>query len=1228
MAYRVEYASTGRAGCKGPKGCKDSGEANKIPKGALRFGTVVDINGNTTFMWRHFGCITDTICGHLAEKVGEPADLDGYEDLTEEDQKRIDYIFEHGAVPEAEVTPALREETKRKEAEKEQKEAEKQRVKDEKAAAKQKVKGDKAAEKQASTPKKRKKADVEADEEVQQEEETKADDKGKAKSKAAEPEEEAPPAKKRGRPAKAKQEQDKAPEASASTSTRPTRARAAKAKQAKADEDDGDEEDDQSGQRQPVDAFLEHILVTVSFAPTNPSQNPLSQQQQQQQSNSSTSMHSSSEAAAPSSSQSESQSAPSHGHQMTIALECFLYTVPAHRAAILYVSKLDSTGLGPSCPKSGHVPFMSEEVEMVLEGQATTTEGNPHPSTTLTRAVTTAFISYFASFQHWLPFSSPATAPVNQDPFPFPPRLEKTLAARREALEKSPVRHLSVHVLARAQRCYLFPDSNLNPSKRVLSDGGLIRWWRRTLSDAIFATRFEHTRAVQESGGSGSDHSPLTVLPFYLIPGYSKYESHPIVPLPAIPNFINDTVAAQTSASSPRKAARRTDLHPSWPIPPPGSHPAPSHAPNAPAAIDVNDEDELMFWESQAMASTSSPTHGRSISPLWEKLGKLDERASLTDARWTYGHPYSLEGTGVHDPTTLPVLPLYHPVARSRTRHEGKNVASAYDSAASTRGWRSIATLLPHFEDDPKSRFVDEIVRDAHEHGGPSLLRATAAGAVSASASAAASSSMISTKSKSSTAFGESQVVNGSASPLRGPTVLTGTEKAAVDSPEAQAPVTASSLRKSAALRSQMVERVALDNIPPTEFWERMGFRQECCAGNAVGVFVVLFTLEEPLSAATGADSTAPRLLPATPPAPQPLSLPHPSIPDMVMKNIMRDACDWSNGPSAEKLTQTWGEAVHKAVMRKGNVRRYLATGRGGGDTSPAPAPAMQQQGVGSTSGGGNHVDARPTYPSPLKRLASDRSNWAASDLDSPASPSKTPVQITRSSARIAIRESQSPGPAGPSAAAAASGPAGTPGLRTRSMSRTISLPDVFLGSIGGLEGSPTKSDRTVRNKAFNRASPSLGVGVRKMVALRRNGDGRGTTPMMMAEDDAPSTPGTTNAQRAPGPAVRLQDAPTDEPAWIGYNTIWTTVALHGPPAHVVSRAEEKLKVALAEAEARSKMSDHRVEDVPMMMVANEAGTTQGAAVAAAASAAVGGPGRSAQPVTLLAVKKKKKPNP
>lgn len=35
MAYRLEYASSGRAGCKAPEPCKGT----KIDKGALRFGT-------------------------------------------------------------------------------------------------------------------------------------------------------------------------------------------------------------------------------------------------------------------------------------------------------------------------------------------------------------------------------------------------------------------------------------------------------------------------------------------------------------------------------------------------------------------------------------------------------------------------------------------------------------------------------------------------------------------------------------------------------------------------------------------------------------------------------------------------------------------------------------------------------------------------------------------------------------------------------------------------------------------------------------------------------------------------------------------------------------------------------------------------------------------------------------------------------------------------------------
>ena len=66
MPYRVEYASTSRATCKGPQPCAGS----KIEKGQLRLGTLTEIQGhhvrsfvyplrtnNATkgMAWRHWG---------------------------------------------------------------------------------------------------------------------------------------------------------------------------------------------------------------------------------------------------------------------------------------------------------------------------------------------------------------------------------------------------------------------------------------------------------------------------------------------------------------------------------------------------------------------------------------------------------------------------------------------------------------------------------------------------------------------------------------------------------------------------------------------------------------------------------------------------------------------------------------------------------------------------------------------------------------------------------------------------------------------------------------------------------------------------------------------------------------------------------------------------------------------------------------------------------------------
>jgi Poly(ADP-ribose) polymerase and DNA-Ligase Zn-finger region len=103
MAYRVEYARSGRSACKGPIPCKGT----KIEKGGLRLGTVIEIRGDRSLVWRHWGCVTDRIISNLRESIGDPEDLDGVEELNEEDQKKISDAFANGHVAEEDVTLAL-----------------------------------------------------------------------------------------------------------------------------------------------------------------------------------------------------------------------------------------------------------------------------------------------------------------------------------------------------------------------------------------------------------------------------------------------------------------------------------------------------------------------------------------------------------------------------------------------------------------------------------------------------------------------------------------------------------------------------------------------------------------------------------------------------------------------------------------------------------------------------------------------------------------------------------------------------------------------------------------------------------------------------------------------------------------------------------------------------------------------------------------------------------------
>lgn len=498
-----------------------------------------------------------------------------------------------------------------------------------------------------------------------------------------------------------------------------------------------------------VEAYIEHVFMTASYANEEAGTE-------------------------------EEQPKVKNGARLMYALECFLYTLPKHKSAVLYVSKLDSSGWGPRLPAKHLQPFLPRQKD-----DASSSAAAPlHASTSITRVITEAFIRHFASLDHW----------NGQD----------------ERLAK--VDHLSLHILARAQGAYLFPSSNENSTKHVLSDGQLIKWWRSVVTSVVGLAK----------------SNQLDVRPFYIIPGYDRLESHILLPLPS------------------------------------------------------------------------------------------------ADSDWVYGHPYSLKGAGLPDGASLPPLPLSGPTFG----RDGKMVLASTPSVTpSSLNAQHIATLLPHFPDDPKSRFIAELANDAHEitsisHNSIPLNKRRAVGATAPIPASVEHDNVRQTRS--STPGARRSATPSTPPPSSG--MARGSRRASSRSGTSSP----SPVKLTTTQRQGMRERSALDRVSADEFWARMAFRQECCSGNAVGVFVALFTrqilsndesivnksISNPANGNTGGGRSM---------AGQPLALPHQILQDIIFKRLMIDDCDWSKGELSVDLTRNWEQAIGQALQRKGNLKVALS---------------------------------------------------------------------------------------------------------------------------------------------------------------------------------------------------------------------------------------------------------------------------------------------------------------
>lgn len=93
--YLLEPAKSGRSKCKGS--CKQ-----QILKGAARLGTLVEINGSSSYSWRCLGCITVKVAQNAG---GEASAIEGFESLDPAQQAAVNAAFSGStSVPAAAAT--------------------------------------------------------------------------------------------------------------------------------------------------------------------------------------------------------------------------------------------------------------------------------------------------------------------------------------------------------------------------------------------------------------------------------------------------------------------------------------------------------------------------------------------------------------------------------------------------------------------------------------------------------------------------------------------------------------------------------------------------------------------------------------------------------------------------------------------------------------------------------------------------------------------------------------------------------------------------------------------------------------------------------------------------------------------------------------------------------------------------------------------------------------------
>lgn len=227
------------------------------------------------------------------------------------------------------------------------------------------------------------------------------------------------------------------------------------------------------------------------------------------------------------------------------------------------------------------------------------------------------------------------------------------------------------------------------------------------------------------------------------------------------------------------------------------------------------------------------------------------------------------------------------------------SASASHPSTAQSSG-SSLANLIPSFPDDPKARFLDDLVSDGAED--PARRRKL---------------------------LGPRGEAGGSSSPIGSSSSNSASKRADAHRAKAQAEDEA----------ERRFTQATLERVSKEEYWERMGFRQECISGDVTG----FFSLESTLHSADAIDNNASTAATADP-KPAARSLP-PEIIERLLAALLNT--DFGNLQSGIDHTAIWERSVKSVVTDEIGAEGYeacIATLEGKPDTQSAAGQPIKRK--------------------------------------------------------------------------------------------------------------------------------------------------------------------------------------------------------------------------------------------------------------------------------------------